>query len=60
MWTLLRVHLQKIMIQQICEYISNDLTLMDTNFTLRNSSGHKGKEKTDPDPNLWVYVPLSS
>ena len=38
------------MIQQICEYISNDLTLMDINFTLRHSSGHKGKEKAVPEP----------
>ena len=34
---------------QICEYMSNDLTLMDINFTLRHSSGHKGKEKADPE-----------
>ena len=43
-----------IVLIQICEYMSNDLTLMDINFTLRHSSGPStstmGKERAHPSP----------
>ena len=42
---------------QICEYMSNDLTLMDINFMLPHSGGHtgtshkaKGKERAHSEP----------
>ena len=43
-----------IVLIQICEYMSSDLTLMDVNFTLRHTSGPstsaKGKERAHPEP----------
>ena len=50
--------LRIILIRILCEYISNDLPLMDINLTLRHSGGqatsgtstNKGKERAHPEP----------
>ena len=49
------VHLRIVLIRILCEYMSNDLPLVNINFTLRPCGGHmhtstKGKERAHPEP----------